>query len=56
MILDYDSLNGNKPRFKLQRKPWMHLIPPEVSEFLSRVGWKAYLPLSVVQVDVGEHG
>ena len=48
VIIDYDSLHGNKPRFKLQRQPWMHLIPSAASDAISTDGWKAYLPLSVV--------
>ena len=48
LVLDYDSLNGNKPRFRLKKEPWIYLVPPEVPECPSANGWKAYLPLSVV--------
>ena len=48
IIVDYDALNGNKPRLKLSHVPWKNLVHPEDPFVIPPSGWVASLPLSVI--------
>ena len=48
VTIDYDALNGNKPRLKLSHTPWKNLVHPEDPSTIPPPGWVASLPLSVM--------
>ena len=48
VTIDYDVLNGNKPRLKLSHVPWKNLVHLEDPSTIPPSGWVASLPLSVM--------
>ena len=48
IAIDYDALNGNKPRLRLSHVPWKNLVHPEDPFTIPPSGWVASLPLSVM--------
>ena len=48
VTIDYDALNGNKPRLRLSHVPWKNLVHPEDPFTIPPSGWIASLPLSVM--------
>ena len=48
VTIDYDALNGNKPRLKLSHAPWKRLVHLEDLSTIPPSGWVASLPLSVM--------
>ena len=48
--IDYDALNGNKPKLKLNHSPWGDLIHMEDPSDIPPQGWDSSLPLSVIGV------
>ena len=48
VTIDYDVLNGNKPRWKLSHVPWENLVHPEDPFTIPPSGWAASLSLSVM--------
>ena len=55
VTIDYDALNGNKPRLKLSHVPWKNLVHPEDPFTIPPPGWVASLPLSVMGTYWGKH-
>ena len=48
-LLDYDALNGNKPRLKIIYQPWLPYLQQEGQPIESpTLSWSAGLPQSVV--------
>ena len=48
VTIDYDALNGNKPRLRLDHIPWENLVHPDDPSAHPPSGWVASLPLSVI--------
>ena len=48
VTIDYDALNGNKPRLRLDHIPWKNFVHPEDPLAPPPSGWVASLPLSVI--------
>ena len=48
VTIDYDALNGNKPRLRLDHTPWKNFVHPEDPLAPPPSGWVASLPLSVI--------
>ena len=48
--IDYDALNGNKPKLKLNHSPWGDLTHMEDPSDIPPQGWDSSLPLSVIGV------
>ena len=44
-LLDYDALNGNKPRLKINYQPWLPYLSQEVQPIEPpTLSWSAGLP------------
>ena len=56
-LLDYDALNGNKPRLKINYQPWLPYLQQEDQPIEPpTLSWSAGLPQSVVGFQGGGGG